>query len=401
MNKMLRQPLTEGALRRRAEIFAILDEIGEALDLTETQFEWASQAYNAIGDWISGSDDPHLVKTLVYLQGSSALRTAVKPIGQDEFDVDLICFCPAVKMDLPPTQLKAAVGIRLREHKTYRPILEEKKRCWRVNCKGDFHLDLSPTIANPYCRNGGELVPDRKLRGWQPTNPKAYRAKFDERAALKPRLTRAMVAKRYDQSTVEPFPARNTTKGVLRRTVQLLKRHRDVFFYDNTDEIAPISVIITTLAMRAYEDCVRRYVFEDELDVLVETIRIMPHFVERLVRDGREVYAVWNETTRGENFAEGWNTDPRKAKAFYCWHEEALAHFEKIRDVVGLDQIAINMKRSFGDRVAKSVLDKHVDLVSGARKSGGLVVAPAIGLTTAKADAASTPMQTNTFFGDQ
>lgn len=401
MNTIFRSPLTDGDLRRRASIFTILDEIGEALDLTETQFERARQSYNAVGEWISGSDDPILVKTLVYLQGSSALGTAVKPIGRDEFDVDLICFCAAVSVGISPAQLKAAVGDRLREHKTYAPILEEKKRCWRLNYKGDFHLDLSPTITNPHCHNGGELVPDRKLREWHPTNPRAYKAKFDERAALKPRLTRRMVAMQRDQATVEPFPAHQTVKGILRRTVQLLKRHRDVFFEHNTDEIAPISVIITTLAMMAYEYCIYRHVFEDELDVLVETIRMMPHFIERPFIDGQQAYAVWNETTQGENFAEGWNKDARKAKAFYDWHEIALADFEALRDGVGQDKLALNMQRSFGDRVANKILEKHISTVSGARKTNSLLVAPAIGLTTTKAAAATTAVPSNTFFGDQ
>ena len=34
MNQMLRQPLTDSDIRRRTQIFTILDEIGEDLDLT-------------------------------------------------------------------------------------------------------------------------------------------------------------------------------------------------------------------------------------------------------------------------------------------------------------------------------------------------------------------------------
>lgn len=164
MNQMLRQPLTDSDIRRRTHIFTILDEIGEDLDLTETQFDRARQSYSAVGDWLSGSTDPLLVSVLVYLQGSSALGTAVKPIGRREFDVDLICFCAGIASGISPATLKAAVGNRLKEHSTYVRLLEEKKRCWRLNYAGDFHLDLSPTIANPACINRGELVPDRALK---------------------------------------------------------------------------------------------------------------------------------------------------------------------------------------------------------------------------------------------
>lgn len=401
MNTIFRHSLTDRELRRRGAIFTILDELGEVLDISRSQFERAHQSYNAVGDWISGSDDPLLSKALVYLQGSSALGTAVKPIGRDEFDIDLICFCAAVSIGISPARLKAAVGNRLREHKTYAAILHEKKRCWRLDYSGEFHLDLSPTIANPHCYNGGELVPDRKLRDWHPTNPKTYKKLFDERAALRPYLTQKMVAMQRDQANVEPFPAYQTNKGVLRRVVQLLKRHRDVYFENNADEIAPISVIITTLAMQSYEYCIRRHVFEDALDVLVETIRMMPHFIERPILDGRSAYAVWNETTTGENFAEGWNKDGRKPEAFKHWHVAALADFEALRDGVGHDQLALNMQKSFGHRAASSVLDKHLDAVGGARKSGKLLVAPALGLTISKAAASPISVPSNTFFGDR
>lgn len=400
MNQMLRQPLTDSDIRRRTQIFSILDEIGKDLDLTETQFGRARQSYGAVGDWLSGSTDPLLVSVLVYLQGSTALGTAVKPIGRREFDVDLICFCAGIASGISPAALKAAVGNRLKEHATYVQLLEEKKRCWRLNYAGDFHLDLSPTIANPLCINQGELVPDRTLKKWHPTNPRAYRILFDERAALMPTFVGRLIAMQRDEATVEPFPTREAVKGILRRIVQLLKRHRDIFYENNTEDVAPISVIITTLAMQAYAYCVRRHVFEDEMDVVIETIRMMPHFIERPILDGRRGYAILNETTDGENFADNWNKDERRAPAFYVWHARALSDFEALRDAVGQDCLSLKMERSFGSGVTSRVFGNRVGVVSDGRKSGLLSIAPLIGLTTSKV-AASTVVPVNTFFGDR
>ncbi|MHA6326982.1 nucleotidyltransferase domain-containing protein, partial [Roseivivax sp. CAU 1753] len=183
------------------------------LDLTETQFDRARQSYGAVGDWLSGSTDPLLVSVLVYLQESSALGTAVKPIGRREFDVDLICFCAGIASGISPTTLKAAVGNRLKEHATYVRLLEEKKRCWCLNYAEDFHLDLSPTIANPVCGNQGELVPDRALKEWHPTNPRAYKTLFDERAALWPTFVGKFIAMQRDEATVEPFPVQEAVKA--------------------------------------------------------------------------------------------------------------------------------------------------------------------------------------------
>ena len=400
MNQMLRTALTDGDIRRRSEIFSILDEIGEDLDITETQFERARQSYGAVGDWLSGSTNALLVNVLVYLQGSTALGTAVKPIGHREFDVDLICFCEGIASSVSPADLKAAVGNRLKEHATYARIIEEKKRCWRLNYQGDFHLDLSPTISNPLCVNKGELVPDRTLKQWHPTNPRAYKILFDWRARLKPTFVRTRISvQRRDEAKVEPFPIQEKAKVILRRIVQLLKRHRDIFYENNSDDVAPISVIITTLAMQSYEYCVRRRVFADEMDVLVEVVRMMPHFIERPILDGRQGYAVPNETTRGENFADNWNKDPRRAPAFYTWHAQALLDFEAIRDAVGQDRLSLNMERSFGSGVTGRVFGSRVGAVSDGRKAGMLSVAPLVGLTTSKT-AASTAVPANTFFGD-
>ena len=402
MNQMLRQPLTDSDIRRRTQIFTILDEIGEDLDLTETQFDRARQSYGAVGDWLSGSTDPLLVSVLVYLHGSSALGTAVKPIGRREFDVDLICFCAGISSGISPAALKAAVGNRLKEHATYVRLLEEKKRCWRLNYAGDFHLDLSPTIANTACINRGELVPDRALKEWHPTNPRAYKTLFDEGNPVSDEMTSRTPpsAPIWERSSLVRAFRWLFSGRILRRIVQLLKRHRDVFYENNTQDVAPISVIITTLAMQSYAYCVRKHVFQDEMDLLVETIRMMPHFIDRPIVDGRRGYAILNETTNGENFADNWNKDVRRAPAFYAWHAQALSDFEALRDAVGQDRLSLNMERSFGSGVTGRVLGNRVDAVSDGRKSGLLSVAPLIGLTTSKV-AASTIVPANTFFGDQ
>lgn len=400
MNQVLRKALPDGDFRRRREIFTILDKLGNDLDISDTQYDRARQSYGAVADWLSKSSDPLLASVLVYLQGSTALGTAVKPIGDREFDIDLICLCAGVTSGVSPAELKAAVGNRLKEHATYAKILEEKKRCWRLNYQGDFHLDLSPTIANPHCMNNGELVPDRSLKRWHPTNPRAYKALFERRALLKPTFVPATIAlQKRDEAKVEPFPAHETVKGLLRRIVQLLKRHRDIYYENSTEDVAPISVIITTLAMQAYAYCVQHHVFADEMDVLVEVVRMMPHFIDRPILDGRKGYAVLNETTQGENFADNWNKDPRRAPAFYTWHARALSDFEAIRDAVGQDVLSLNMERTFGSELTKKVLGSRITDVSNGRVSGHLSVAPLVGLTTAK-PAGATAVSANTFFGD-
>ena len=399
MNKFSHAQFSDADLRRRARLFTILEQICQELELTDTQFERSRQAYGNAAKWLTASDNPMLKNVQVYPHGSVALGTTVKPIAYDEFDVDLIAFAAGVSDRVAPALLKDAFGKRLAEHNTFAEILEEKKRCWRLNYAGDFHLDISPTILNPNCQYSGELVPDRNLQAWHPTNPKAYRKLFEARAKIMPRLSQRSIWAAKDQTPIEPFPSKLSIKGILRRTVQLLKRHRDLYFLDTTEEVAPISIIITTLAMRAYESAVRQFEFEDELGVVIETIRLAPQFIEKSFTNGMQHYAVWNETTEGENFADRWNSEPARVDAFYTWHGRALDDFGALQRTAGLDEVSRQMGNMFGRHLVKKIFKHHSDKVSLARKQDKLLVAPALGLSTVPSNVAA-PVHKNDFFGD-
>lgn len=396
---MFTAPPQTHLLLRKAEVYSLLDQICQALELTAAQLEAARTSYEAVAEWLSGSDNPLLKWIDIYAHGSTGLGTTVKPIGREDFDVDLICKVLRFTADRPPAELKRIVGDRLKENARYAAMLEEKKRCWRLNYAREYHLDISPTINNAKCANGGELVPDKKLREFKPTNPKGYKALFERRAALIPTLRMQKALAAEDRAAVEPFPVHGTAKGILRRTVQILKRHRDVHFLEVVEEIAPISIIITTLAAQSYEYCVKSFVFNSELDVLIATIRLMPHFIDKPVVNGRRIYVVANETTVGENFAERWNTEPARAAAFYEWHAKALADFEALPDLQGIDVIGKSLEGSLGSSVVRKVIDARTDSISQARTAKKLYVAPTVGLTLSSA-ANATPVRSNTFFGD-
>ncbi len=399
MNQMLSAPSQAHLLLRKAEVYSLLDQICQALELTAAQLEAARTSYEAVAEWLSESDNPLLKWIDIYAHGSTGLGTTVKPIGREDFDVDLICKVLRFTADRPPSELKRIVGDRLKENARYAAMLEEKKRCWRLNYAREYHLDISPTISNATCGNGGELVPDKKLREFKPTNPKGYKELFERRAALMPslRIQKALTAE--DRAAVEPFPVHGSAKGILRRTVQILKRHRDVHFLEVVEEIAPISIIITTLAAQSYEYCVKSFVFDSELDVLIATIRLMPHFIDKPVVNGRRIHVVANETTVGENFAERWNIEPARVAAFYEWHTKALADFEALPTLQGIDVITKSLEESLGSSAVRKVIDARTENISQARTAKKLYVAPTIGLTLSNA-ANATPVRSNTFFGD-
>ena len=402
MNTMpVKNLATTETMLRRSELYGLLDALCREIELTDAQFEAAKTTYTAVGNWLSGSEHESLKTLDIYVHGSTALGTTVKPIAREEHDVDLICHVPGFSPARLPSELKTLIGDRLRAHTKYAAILEEKKRCWRLNYAREFHLDISPTVPNPACMNGGELVPDKKLRDWKATNPTGYRDLFERRASLTPRLRmlKRMVAADA-QADIEPFPAQRSHKGILQRTVQLLKRHRDIAFMTIKTDIAPISVIITTLASQAYEFCVGKFEFDTQFDVVIATIRMMPHFIERPVVGGKKLWVVTNETTNGENFAERWNSEPERAQAFYNWHQKALGDFECFATLEGVDRLTTEIGKSLGTRDVGAVFDARTRAISGARSAMKLFVAPTIGLTVSQTARASQVLR-NTNFGDR
>lgn len=385
------------AVLRKSQVTGILEYICQGLELTESQFANAQSKYEAVGGWLADSDMSELQSAVIYPQGSVSIQTTVKPLYEDEYDVDLVCYIPGVNSFTAPQQLKRMIGDRLRENAIYKDRLEEKARCWRLNYANEFHMDITPSITNVHCNQGGELVPDKVLQAWKPSNPKGYQTIFTRRAALQPRLLLLDAKFAQDRAQVEALPVPTKFKGILRRTIQLCKRHRDVHFSQTDSALAPISVIITTLAALSYEYCVQNKVYETEVDVFFDVVKYMPNFIEKNWFNDKEQYFIWNESTAGENFAEKWNENPELAKAFYSWHTKALVDFERISSLSGLDVIQENLSLSFGEKVANKAMTLILDTFGAARKSGSLIVAPNLGLTIGAAHGAI--VRPNTFFG--
>lgn len=387
---------------RKAFLVGLLDRLCAELDISAARREQAEQRYNGVAEWLAQSDHFLLRGLSIYLQGSTALGTSVRPFGRNEHDVDLVAFMPDGREALAPAYVKGVVGDRLKENGIYRKLLEEKQRCWRLVYANEFHLDITPAILNVDCSRAGELVPDRSVREWKESNPRGYRSAFERRAALVPllRITKALLAEDGARTGIEPFPVATRTRSLLCRIVQVAKRHRDFHFVDLDPTLAPISVILTTLIAWSYEACVLSGSYDTEFDVVLDVLRRMPTFVQRTLPDGKPGWYVPNETTHGENFAERWNEGQERARAFFSWHAKAVADLEDLARVDGTDRVRLHMDQAFGPRPVAGAFTALDDDIARARSGGLLKVAPTLGIVAAPAAApAAVPVRRNTFYG--
>jgi len=307
-------------------ISGVLNNIAEDLDIPESKYLEAKNRYEAVGNWL-GKEGTALSKYYpeIYPQGSFRLGTVVKPIKKDEYDIDLVCFLNELrKEDTTQANLKKMVGDRLKENGKYSDILDkEGRRCWTLDYANEFHMDILPSIADYESRmsdfplqKDAILITDKELIdnndiNWPRSNPKGYANWFFTKQTETFQTFKKEVAESL-KVDIEDVPDYKV-KTPLQRAIQILKRHRDIFFLNNNSENKPISIIITTLSASLYSG--QNNVFNAIYDILGNLNR------EMLIREGQ--YYIPNPANLDENFADKWNENPELPKAFFNWVNNA------------------------------------------------------------------------------
>lgn len=321
----------------------ILDQITIELELTESQEGAIEKAYNAVADWLSQNGSPlKQYKISIFPQGSIKLGTVVKPYGKDDYDVDLVCLFNDNTKYLTAEQVKLSVGERLKSNSRYKTMLtNEGKRCWTMQYSDNlnFHMDILPAVAT---NNSNAICATHKENGvyrFISTNPHDYAEWFKQKMQNKTML--------YERSGIEKMPD-YPRKTVLQKTVQLLKRHRDVMFkQDNTH--APISIIITTLVAKLYsgESTVLEF-----LDKVVQKIGSM-------VENRAGIYWVANPVNSKENFADKWIKEPIKKDSFFEWVEQLANDYQRLMAVDSKDELLKCLYDLFGQK-AVDLANNHI-----------------------------------------
>lgn len=387
---------TDTLVLREAVAAQLLGRVADSLDITPTQFERAKQAYETISKVVTTSDDARLASAKVFPQGSFAIGTVIRPADDEdgEFDVDLTCRLSATT-SLAPAAAKRLIGNQLAAEARYSSKLEEKSRCWRVNYAGEFHLDLCPLVR----AGESDAIPDRELARWVLTHPEAYAAWFNDLANRA--RTRMLTERAVLKAEVVPFPEENADKGWLRRAVQLLKRHRDLWCQraGHQSDFAPISIIITTLAATAFQrELLAGRQFSSPYGLMQRIIAGMPDAIER--RPGSDGVEWWIESpVAAENFANRWNQDTRWITAFEAWHQDALLNIHQLVNATGLDGARPLLEHGFGSAASTKAINAYAQSVRAARDSGALRFAPAAGGLTAVSTTAGIAVPRHTFFG--
>lgn len=345
----------------QAAFSSLLKFVVDHLDVPPSYYEKAAARHRSLGDWLCRPESrvahlhPH-----VSPQGSFRLGTVNRPLHEDaEYDLDNVTTLTLSKTAMTQRQLKELYGTEIEDyasgHGMVSPVLE-KNRCWRLTYADEvnFHLDTLPSVPEDAARiaaliNSGvkrELaavaiaITDRRHPQYDQitsallgSNPRGFARWFEEktRPAALSRMRHLVEHRAY--ATVDDVPAYEW-KTPLQRSIQLLKRHRDVMFIE-TPDISPISMIITNLSAQAYRG-------ESDLgEALSSILEAMPLYVKA------SVPRVANPADPSEDYADRWRTDARLERAFWQWHTQAKADVARLRRALETQAFEAEVTRVF------------------------------------------------------
>jgi len=218
---------------------------------------------------------------------------------------------------------------------------------------------------------------------WRSGNPHGYAEWFRvrnttfEEFATRQKLdiyksTRSPLSQQPLYESVQAVPDQ-LVRTPLQRTIQILKRHRDIRFSKqrqgdplSSPKFKPISMIITTLAAKLYEG--ERDVFSSLMNIvtklshyaaLVENRSAVLHesvAQRELIRRSEDgTWEIQNPVNPSENFADRWHEDNHaRSKAFFGW----VACVRRDIEEALKSESPADLKRLLSDRLGERALNE-------------------------------------------
>ncbi|MGE6415262.1 nucleotidyltransferase domain-containing protein [Planococcus kocurii] len=364
----------------------LLDKMIEELDLPEYVIEQSIRRYKSLGEWFDREgglfED---VSMEVFPQGSFALGTTIRPIEEkEEYDLDIGCKVKSgdYKSLHAQKHLKESLGIELEAYRKAKGIkgkMEPKHRCWRLEYQDEinFHMDIVPCIpmgneerkiyekrinefyqyqdglSEDVTKFAINITDDRHhdyeviSSEWPASNPQGYLRWFQSRM----NSSKSFILN--ERTSIIPIEVYKQ-KSILQRCIQLLKRHRDNMFGD--DEKKPISIIITTLAARAYNG-------ETDLSAaLTNILETMPGYINS------SSPRIPNPVNPAEDFSDRWEMPEAKELDlegnFRIWLLQAKMDFKQILESSDENLRSRIINEKFSLNINNSVDLKRNDLGS-------------------------------------
>ncbi|NOT09560.1 MAG: nucleotidyltransferase [Gemmatimonadales bacterium] len=346
--------------------------IVDHIDIPESYYKKAAARHRSVGDWLCRPESAvSRFEPQVSSQGSFRYGTVIMPVVMPwEYDLDNVTRLNIRKTDKTQREVKTLYGDEVRKYATANSIIapvEEMNRCWRLKYADEvsFHLDTLPCVSEEAAiiemivargapRELADLaiaITDRRhpqydsiSRLWPSSNPQGFAKYFEMRALSGGGVRRDQLVKEGFYSSIEDVPPYEW-KTPLQRSIQLMKRHRDVMFREDPGR-GPISMILTNLGARAYQG---------ELDLWAAFSGI----VERMpLHINKTLPRVPNPADPAEDYADKWARNSQKEEDFWMWHKQLLRDVESMKSLIQKNNVVAGLRAMFRVEVTQEELGR-------------------------------------------
>ncbi|MDC7113051.1 nucleotidyltransferase [Corynebacterium pseudodiphtheriticum] len=273
----------------KIELAANFEVFLKSISLTETQVGRINSAYTTLSAYLQ--DKLNLQQDQIYLQGSYANGTAIKPLEGGEYDVDVIVL--SSKPEDSVDEAHARLRETLNNNGNYKHRIEQKTPCIRLTYANEgtigFHVDVVP--ARQVMAGNGVIEIPMRGDGWHLSNPCSYT--------------------QWCADQGDNFA----------RTVKLLKRWRDE---NQTVRSSIKSIILQVLISQHFPT-----ISIGDGERVIGTLSSLHNWIQNYT----SAPAIFNPVLHGENLAERWaDQDFRQFKQCLAEAVEVIDQIEAAED---------------------------------------------------------------------
>lgn len=213
-------------------------------------------------------------------QGSYSTNTTIKPMKENEYDIDAVLLLNINENESPKDTLYW-IRDRIISHKYFQKATKVKNRCVRIDYANDFHVDVVPAL--PY--EDIIKIPSKKENSWSKNNPVGF-------------------TKWCNDININ-------SEHYYSKIVKIVKYWRD---NKVGEETAPKSILLSTIIGHKLQK------MPSIAETLVETLRELINYLEDII-DTQNIF-IGNPSLPEENIARDWDIENAnrffmKIKSFY------------------------------------------------------------------------------------
>lgn len=183
----------------------------ETVNLNQSRIDQLDQRVLTVGNFLRGANGfGDAVEDLI-AQGSYAQKTIIRPVGNHEFDADVLMLI-AEQDGWEPKDYVRQIYSKLKVSATYGPIVSRQSRCVLINYANDFHMDVVPYLV----REDGHWITNHTTNELENTNPEGFNEWLDTRDRITGRrLVEVIRLMKYLRDFKQRFSVRSVVLSFL------------------------------------------------------------------------------------------------------------------------------------------------------------------------------------------